>query len=98
VRKERGLTQVGLARKVGTQQALVSAYETDRLRLSAEMAIRFALALDELLSPRRHGRPDPKPARRLLRRMELIERLPRCRQAALLSTIDAFLRGAKQAS
>ena len=37
VRKERGYTQVELAKKIGITQTLVSDYETDRLRLSAEM-------------------------------------------------------------
>jgi hypothetical protein len=35
-----------------------------------------------------------RPSRRLLRRMEQIERLPRRKQAALLTTIDAFLNSA----
>jgi hypothetical protein len=36
----------------------------------------------------------PKPSRRLLRRLERIERLPRRKQEALLTTIDAFLGNA----
>lgn len=46
LRKERGYTQVELAEKIGIIQTIVSAIETDALRLSAEMAVRFALALD----------------------------------------------------
>jgi len=56
IRKERGYTQVELAGKIGILQTLVTDYENNRLRLSAEMAVRFALALDvwldELLHPR----------------------------------------------
>ena len=56
MRKERGFTQVELADKIGTIQTIVSDYETDRLRLSAEMAVRFALALDvsmdDILNPK----------------------------------------------
>jgi transcriptional regulator with XRE-family HTH domain len=100
LRKQRGVTQVELAAKLGAQQALISAYETGRLRLSAEMAVRLALALDvsldELLGTR-PARPQLRPPRRLLRRMELIGRLPRYRQAVLLNTIDAFLKAARQA-
>ena len=36
LRKERGFTQVDLAQKIGIIQSLVSDYETDRLRLTAE--------------------------------------------------------------
>ena len=45
IRKARGLTQVELADKMGLIQALVSDYERDKLRLNAEMAVRFTLAL-----------------------------------------------------
>jgi hypothetical protein len=58
----------------------VTDYETDRLRLTAEMAVRFALALevtlDELLHPRARRAAGKKPSRRVLRRLELIESLP----------------------
>ena len=57
IRKERGYTQVELAKKIGTIQGLISDYKNDNLRLSADMAVRFALALDvstdELLHPGR---------------------------------------------
>ena len=60
IRKERGFTQVELAEKIGVIQSIVSAIERDVLKLSAEMAIRFALALevttDDLLMPaKRNG-------------------------------------------
>ncbi len=68
-----------------------------RLRLTAEMALRLALALDvttdELLRP---GAPKPgkKPSRRVLRRLESIEKLPPGKQTVLLRTIDTFLENA----
>ena len=42
IRKERGYTQVELAEKIGILQTLVTDYENDRLRLTAEMALRWA--------------------------------------------------------
>jgi transcriptional regulator with XRE-family HTH domain len=99
LRKERGFTQVELAEKIGIVQTLVTDYETDRLRLSAEMALRFALALDvtvdELLRPKSGASPKRKPSRKVLRRLELIEALPPTQQTALLRTIDAVLQGAR---
>jgi transcriptional regulator with XRE-family HTH domain len=39
LRRERGLTQAQLAERIGILQTLVTDYEHDRLRLSAEMAV-----------------------------------------------------------
>ena len=74
----------------GPVQVVISYYERGKLRLSAEMALRFATALDfpilDLLHTGSSSAVDaaPKPSRRLLRRLELIEHLPRRKQAALL--------------
>jgi hypothetical protein len=64
-----------------------------------EMAVRFALALevstDELLGlagmKTARGK---KPSRKILRRMEQIEKLPAAQQALLLKTIDTFIKAA----
>jgi transcriptional regulator with XRE-family HTH domain len=98
LRKERGYTQVGLAEKTGTSQVLISAYETDRAALSAEMAVRFALALevstDELLHPNVKKKSTAKPSLKVMRRLEQIEKLPENKQSFILSALDSMLRGA----
>ncbi len=98
IRKERGYTQVELAGKIGILQTLVTDYETDRLRLTAEMAVRFALALDvsldELLHPKVSKTNGKKPSRKVLRRLEQIETLPGAQQSVLMKTIDTFLENA----
>jgi transcriptional regulator with XRE-family HTH domain len=97
LRKERGFTQKELAAKTGLIQALISDYERGKLRLNAEMILRFTTALeigtDELLQP---GGPKParKPSRKVLRRLEQIETLPSPQQSVLLKTIDTFLENA----
>ncbi len=97
LRKERGFTQVEFAEKTGLIQALISDYERGKLRLNADMILRFATALevstDELLQP---GGPKParKPSRRVLRRLSQIEALPAGQQTVLLKTIDTFLENA----
>jgi len=97
LRKERGYTQVELAERMGLVQALVSDYERGKLRLSAEMAIRFAMALEistEDLLRRNGSKPlRRKPSRRVLRRMEKIEALPPRRQYFVLKALDALLSG-----
>jgi len=87
LRKERSWTQVEL-----------SDYERGKLRLNADMIVRFAQALDvttdELLQPK--AEPSAlrrKPSLRVLRRLERIEKLPAHQQNTLLKTIDGFLKG-----
>ena len=99
LRKERGYTQIELAERIGTIQALISDYERDKLRLNGEMAVRFALALevstDELLGlTGRKAARGKKPSRKILRRLEQIEKLPAAQQALLLKTIDTFIKAA----
>ena len=99
LRKERGYTQVEIAERVGVIQTIVSDYERDKLRLNAEMVVRFADALDittdELLKPNETSTPlRPKPSSRMRRRLEEIESLPVRQQSTLLRTIDTFLKGA----
>jgi transcriptional regulator with XRE-family HTH domain len=96
LRKERGLTQVELAQKIGIIQSLVSEYERDKLRLNSEMLARFALALgvsaDELLGLEKRPHNGDKVSLKVARRMRQVEKLPPHEQAALLKTIDAFLK------
>jgi transcriptional regulator with XRE-family HTH domain len=102
VRKERGLTQVELAEKTGLIQVVVSDYERGRLRLPADMALRFAevlgVTVDELLRPPRKKPSGTKtakqPSLKLIKRMEQIESLPTYQQRALLMTIDTFIAAA----
>jgi transcriptional regulator with XRE-family HTH domain len=101
LRKERGFTQVEVAEKIGIIQSLVSSYENDVLKLSAEMAVRFARALgvstDDLLEIKK-TKPSVKPSRKVLRRLESIESLPSHQQQTVLKTIDTMLKGLKSAS
>lgn len=99
IRKDRGYTQIELAEKIGIIQSIVSAIERDERKLSAEMAVRFARALDvsldEMLgSVEEKPKRGRKASRKVLRRLEQIEALPPTQQTALLRTIDTFLEGA----
>ncbi len=98
-RKERGLTQKQLAEKIGIIEMLISDYERDKLRLHAEMVIRYAKALgvttDELLGVKRTRNAGYRPSLKVVRRVKKIEQLEPGQQRALLRTIDTFLKGAK---
>jgi hypothetical protein len=77
-------------------QPVVSDYENDVIRLPADIVIEIAGILaastDELLGMKRVAvSASPIKNRRLYRRMQEIEKLPRRDQDALLRTIEAFI-------
>jgi transcriptional regulator with XRE-family HTH domain len=96
LRKERGLTQAQLAEQMGIAEILISDYERGRLRVSAETAVRLALAFgvstDELLGVARAKVDWALPNLALVRRMQRIETLPLHQRRALITTIDSFLK------
>jgi transcriptional regulator with XRE-family HTH domain len=95
-RQSRGITQVELAKTLGTYQTVVSAIERGARGLSIHQAAKLASALgaslDEIL-----GLEEPKENgllkdRRVLRRLQKIGRLGKRDQQALFRTIDKFLQ------
>ena len=99
LRKARGLTQVELATRIGTIQAVISDYESDRRRMHAEMIVRVAQALsasaDELLGTKaQKGNAGGAMSLRLTKRLQKLDALPRARQKFVLQTLDALLKGA----
>lgn len=95
LRLERGLSQVELAKIVGTHQTALSQIEVGRRGVSVQQVVKLSKALS--VSPDRIlGSDAPPPAKRLrdgrlLRRLEKIERLPAAKQRALLQILDAFI-------
>jgi transcriptional regulator with XRE-family HTH domain len=100
IRKEKGYTQVELAKKIGLVQTLITDYERDRLRPHPEMIVRFAKALevttDELLGLKKIGKEKETPNLKVVRRIKKIDELPPAQQKTLLKTIDTFLKGAEK--
>ena len=100
LRKEKGYTQVELAKKMGIIQVLISDYERDKLRPYHDMIVCFAQALevsaDELLGLKSSKNKGSKPSLYVLRRIKKIEALPTSQQKTLLRTIDTFLKGAEK--
>ncbi len=98
LRKDRGLTQVELAEKLGVTQSFVSQAERNDLRLNSEMIVELTRILrvsaDELLGLKPLEKSGGVQSRRLLRRLKEIDALPKRDQQALLRTIDAFIQRA----
>jgi transcriptional regulator with XRE-family HTH domain len=99
LRKEKGLTQAELADALKVSQPVISDYENDVIRLPTDALVQVSELLgvttDELLgiktlTPRASVGNSIK-NRRLYRRMQEIEKLPRRDQEALLRTIEAFI-------
>jgi transcriptional regulator with XRE-family HTH domain len=97
LRKQKGYTQVELAKKMGITQVLISAYERGRIKPGYEIISSFAQALevttDELLGLKDPKTAIKKPSLKILKRLNKIEQLPPSQQRALLQTIDNFLKG-----
>lgn len=96
LRKERGLTQKELAERLAITQPVVSDYEHDVIRIPADVVVAIARVLDasadELLGLKREPRGTAGlKNRRLSRRLQAIDALPKRDQEALLRTIDAFI-------
>jgi transcriptional regulator with XRE-family HTH domain len=99
LRQARGLTQAKLARLLGTQQTGVSQVELGNRGLTVQQVVKLAKVLrvptDAILAQNNIGRDTLLKDRRLLHRMQEIEKLPKEDKKALLKTIDAFLKGVR---
>ena len=100
LRKERGITQQEMAERLDLAQPNISDYERGILRLHGEIIVKIAAILgaaaDEILGlDERKANGSTIKNRRLLRRIQEIDRLPKRDQQALLRTVDAFLSKAQ---
>lgn len=100
LRDEHGLSQTDLAKTLGTTQSHVSGLEHGTRSLTIHQVVKLARALhtttDALLlgHTKRTAAPNGHlPSRRVLRRLEKIEKLAKRDKQALFATIDKFLSG-----
>lgn len=95
IRKLHGLTQEELALKMGIKRTTLANYETGRIRIYDTMLKSFALALkvsaDELLGLSLKSEYLDANLN-LVKKLASIEKLPARQKAALLNTINAYLK------
>lgn len=95
LRRDKGITQEEMAEMIGVSQPVVSEYERGTLRLHGELLVALTRILrvsaDEILGLQNTKTNGHSKNRRLLRRLQQIDDLPKRDQDALLRTIDAFL-------
>ena len=99
IRKQRALSQVELASKIGISQSTLTDYERGKLRLHDRLIISIAQALkvstDELLGldhTKNKNGASIAISLRIGKRLQKIEELPKSKQKALLTNIDNFLK------
>lgn len=103
IRKDKGITQVELAKRLGSIQAVVSSYECGKTHPNHEMLARVAQALgvstDYLLgiaptptTTRAAFKSETPASGRFQRRLDRLLHLPRRDQDAVLKMIDAFVK------
>jgi transcriptional regulator with XRE-family HTH domain len=96
LRMQRAIPQVKLAALLGVHQTNISAMERGARALTIHQILKLSKVLkvstDEILTGSRVPTDGPKVDRRFLRRLEQIDRLPKRKKDALLTTVDAFLK------
>jgi transcriptional regulator with XRE-family HTH domain len=95
LRKERGISQMEMAERLGVSQPVVSDYERGALRIHGELIIKLARILrasaDEILGLEKTPSPKGPRDHAIARRLRDIDRLAKRDRDALARTIDAFL-------
>jgi transcriptional regulator with XRE-family HTH domain len=101
LRKDRGVTQIEIAELLGVSQPVYSGYERGELRIHGELLVKLARILkvsaDEILGLAESPPSRAPRDRRLLRRLQEIDKLSKRDREALLRTLDAFLSKGKAA-
>jgi len=94
VRKARGITQTELATKIGVSQRVIAYYEKETNRPPAHLLPKIVKALgvsaDVLLGSQDLPAAPPATSKRLIKRIEKLERLPAQDQRMVLRMIDTL--------
>ena len=105
IRREKGTTQVEMAKKLKTSQSMYSRYESGELRLHADTVVSIAKLLgvtpNEVLGITDGGNVATEPIehsipKRFIRRLKDVNQLSRTDQDALLMMIDAMVSAGLQ--
>ena len=99
LRKDRGITQIEMAKKLKTSQSIYSRYERGEMRLHAEMLLAISKILsvtpNDILGVTKSGNPtaeqttDEVIPKRFLRALRGIDKLTKTQQDSLLMLIGA---------
>jgi transcriptional regulator with XRE-family HTH domain len=101
LRERAGLTQVRLAKMLGTSQAALSQVERGSRGLTVQQVVKLARTLkatpNEILGDGRRARRSERPKNsKIVRRLYRIEKLPEAQQQAVLKLLDGILEAHAQ--
>lgn len=101
LRERAGLTQVRLAKMLGTSQAALSQVERGSRGLTVQQVVKLARTLkatpNEILGDGRRARRSERPRNsKIVRRLYRIEKLPEAQQQAVLKLLDGILEAHAQ--
>jgi transcriptional regulator with XRE-family HTH domain len=96
IRKKRGLTQKGLAERIGVTREAVAAYESGRTRLMdctlMDLSTALRVSVDEILGVQPSRTGPSAISRRLMKRVVIIEGLPEGVKKRILRTLDDSIK------
>ena len=104
IRKEKGITQVEMAKKLKVTQSMYSKYERAEVRIYADLLYKMATILavtpNELFAVTKSGNDATEPVehsipKRFLRRLRGVDDMTRTEQDSLLAAIDTWLEASK---
>jgi len=104
IRKEKGITQIDMAKKLKVTQSMYSRYERADARIYADLLCKMATILavtpNELCGVTKSGNDTVDPLehsvpKRFIRRLRGVETMTRTEQDSLLTVIDTWLQASK---
>lgn len=98
LRKEKGMTREALGKVVGTSGAVVGRYERQEITPSIEVAARIAAALDVSLDFLTGNTSTLIKDKKMLYRLELLQKLDKKERDTILHVIDSLLQTAQLTS
>jgi transcriptional regulator with XRE-family HTH domain len=96
IRKKRGLTQKGLADRIGVTREAIAAYESGRSHLTdltlMDLSVALRVSVDEVLGLHGSFEGSSAASRRLMKRVVIIEGLPEGVKKRILRTLDDSIK------
>jgi len=100
LRLKKGITQVELARMLGTAQAAISAIEHGQRGLSVQQVVKVARVLgatpNDILGENGASRRAVAGSPKIMRRVRRLQRLPVAQQRAVLKLLDGIIEAHNQ--
>lgn len=97
LRKNKGLSRDDLARQVGTSSAIIGRYERNEITPSVEVAAKIADALEVSLDYLAGNASVVIKDKKMLYRLELLEKIAEEDKTTILKVVDSFLKDAQLA-